>query len=97
MRSQKQLMDVLTPWAKEQLARGHSIDEVLQGLRDRGVRAVPSIWILTHATDMPSREAKRAVFVSPVWDDIRDSWVKAQTPVSEAAGLPTNKRGGSQE
>ena len=56
---------------RELLATGASVDDVLGVLRREGESRMASIKLLRELTGMSLRDAKSAVHMSPVWEDLR--------------------------
>jgi hypothetical protein len=57
--------------ASRRIELGWVVDDVIQFLRDSGVDASDSIWILVKTGRLTPKEAKHAAINSPAWTDIR--------------------------
>ena len=64
--------------------QGHPVDVALAALREQGASLIDSIKAVREVFGVSLAEAKRIVFASTAWDDIRESHVKFVDELADA-------------
>jgi ribosomal protein L7/L12 len=74
--------------AQNMMAAGHTVDDILEALRERSPSVIQSIKVMRDVLHIPLPEAKRLVHRSRVWSDMRDAFSEvheiAETEYAEA-------------
>jgi len=83
--------DRLNRIASEALERGLSTDEILAVLRAAGATPLPSMKVLRNTTGIGLGEAKRLVWLSPVWADELPAHVRLEDELLAALDAETDR------
>jgi hypothetical protein len=80
--------------ARSMTAAGHSLDDILEALREHSGSVIQSIKVIRDTLGIPLPEAKRVVHRSRVWSDMRDAFSElhevAETQYAEATSEGEN-------
>lgn len=85
-------MTPLVEQCREMLRMGASVDDVLGFVRRDGQSRIASISLLIELTGMSLRDAKAAVHMSSVWDDLRGETEVFHEQLEQAAEQQSRKQ-----